>query len=95
MAKRFYCNCCGEDWTISGSISEKTEIECPNCGALYDPDNEAIIESYSASEPQTETYHCNTCGKDFPEPDGVCEKLRCPYCNAVADDKTIECRADI
>lgn len=40
-------------------------------------------------------YHCNCCGTDFEEPDGVFEKLRCPVCDAVEGDGTIECTEDV
>lgn len=35
-------------------------------------------------------FHCNCCGVNFVEPDGIYEKLRCPICDAVEDDETIE-----
>lgn len=31
-------------------------------------------------------YYCNCCGTNFPEPDGVFEKLRCPVCDAVREE---------
>ena len=38
---RYYCNCCGADW----SAEENEEVVvCPECGAEYDPDDESIIE---------------------------------------------------
>lgn len=48
MARRFYCNCCGADWSIDDIISADTQIECPDCGALYDEDDETVIESYNS-----------------------------------------------
>lgn len=92
--RRFYCNCCGEEWTASGNITDGTEVECPNCGALYDRDDESIIESFNAEEPQQKSFRCNACGAEFSEPDGAYEKLRCPNCDAIAEDGTIECIAE-
>ena len=31
-------------------------------------------------------FHCNCCGTDFEEPDGMYEKLRCPNCDAIRED---------
>lgn len=50
MARRFYCNCCGCDWGIKGDVEDESQIECPDCGAIYDEDDEAIIESYNGED---------------------------------------------
>lgn len=88
--RKFYCNCCGEEWTVADNITDESEVECPNCGALYDPDNESIIESFNAEELQQKSFRCNACGTEFSEPNGVYEKLRCPTCHALKDDGAIE-----
>jgi predicted nucleic acid-binding Zn ribbon protein len=47
MARRFYCNCCGADWAVSGNAADNAQVECPDCGAYYDEDDETFIESYN------------------------------------------------
>lgn len=69
---------------------EETDIACPDCGALYDPDDETFVESYNVDSAQEKYFRCNACGTEFPEPMGVYEKLRCPACQALEDDGVIE-----
>lgn len=38
---KYYCNCCGEDFT-----SDNKDVVCPNCGCEYDEDNDNI-EKYN------------------------------------------------
>ena len=44
--RRFYCNCCGADWACTPGAGEDETVECPDCGAFYDEDDETFVESY-------------------------------------------------
>ena len=49
---RYYCNCCGCDFSEEeGKIvhAEEIEIRCPMCGANYDEDG-SYVESYNDDE---------------------------------------------
>lgn len=49
MARRCYCNCCGEDFPEPYGMFEK--IRCPNCDAVrYDDEDDYIIEAYESEE---------------------------------------------
>lgn len=49
---RYYCNCCGCDFSESEGeeyaelIRSDATIVCPVCDAAYDEDDETIIERY-------------------------------------------------
>ena len=56
---RFYCNCCGCDFSESEGTrhhAEETEIVCPMCSAYYDEDdpNERFIERYNEEDEEDE-----------------------------------------
>ena len=49
---RYYCNCCGCDFSEEEGIvchSEETEIRCPMCDAYYDEEDagERYVERYN------------------------------------------------
>ncbi len=42
MVTRYYCNCCGEDFT-----TDEKKVVCPNCECVY-RSNSNRIEKYNA-----------------------------------------------
>lgn len=41
----YYCNCCGCTFKPNDSEIENDDIHCPECGCIYDEENEFIEKS--------------------------------------------------